>query len=126
MAIPVHIVSSDVALGGGGLAPEDVTASAPLVATPGDGTVALSADVGTGADQLAAGNHTHAFSAITGKPSTYAPTIGTTGTTAAAGNHVHAASAVTATAVPGGSATNVQGILDELEARIAALEALQA
>jgi hypothetical protein len=116
MAIPVHIVSSDVALGGGGLAPEDVTASAPLVATPGDGTVALSADVGTGADQLAAGNHTHAFSAITG----------TTGTTAAAGNHVHAASAVTATAVPGGSATNVQGILDELEARIAALEALQA
>ena len=45
---------------------------------------------------------------------------------AAAGNHVHAASAITATAVPGGSATNVQGILAELEARIAALEALQA
>lgn len=48
--------------------------------------------------------------------------LGTTGTTAAAGNHSHTAAQVTATAVGGGSATTVQGILAELEARIAALE----
>lgn len=48
--------------------------------------------------------------------------IGTTATTAAAGNHTHAASAVTATAIAPGTATNVQGILAELAARIAALE----
>lgn len=33
--------------------------------------------------------HTHSFSDISGKPSTYPPTIGTTSTTAAAGNHTH-------------------------------------
>lgn len=49
--------------------------------------------------------------------------LGTTASTAAAGNHAHAASAVTATAIAPGTATNVQGILAELAARIAALEA---
>lgn len=48
--------------------------------------------------------------------------LGSGGTQAAAGNHVHTATQVTATAVPGGTATTVQGILLELEGRIAALE----
>ncbi|MEN1985879.1 hypothetical protein [Paenibacillus hubeiensis] len=48
--------------------------------------------------------------------------IGTTASTAAAGNHVHAASAITATAIAPGTATNVQAILAELNARITALE----
>lgn len=48
--------------------------------------------------------------------------IGTSGTTAAAGNHSHDAQDVSATAVDGGTATDVQGILDELAARIVALE----
>ncbi|MEE2040184.1 hypothetical protein Q8791_23485 [Nocardiopsis sp. CT-R113] len=33
---------------------------------------------------------TVAWSAVTGKPSTFPPTIGTTASTAAAGNHTHA------------------------------------
>lgn len=49
--------------------------------------------------------------------------IGATAATAAAGNHVHAANTITATAIGPGTATNVQGILAELAARIVALEA---
>ncbi|RDI13455.1 hypothetical protein DEU38_13430 [Rhodococcus sp. AG1013] len=49
--------------------------------------------------------------------------LGSTASTASPGNHAHAASAVTATAIAPGTATNVQGILAELAARIAALEA---
>lgn len=48
--------------------------------------------------------------------------LGSTASTAAAGNHSHTATQVTATAVGTGTATNVQGILAELEARITALE----
>lgn len=48
--------------------------------------------------------------------------IGTTATTAAAGNHTHTATAVTATAISPGTATDVQGILAELAARITDLE----
>ncbi|WP_396902681.1 hypothetical protein [Mycolicibacterium sp.] len=48
--------------------------------------------------------------------------IGTGGAQAAAGNHTHNAGQVTATAVDGGTATTVQGILAELAARIAAVE----
>lgn len=63
-----------------------------------------------------------AWDDITDKPTTFAPIIGTAADQAAAGNHTHAASTVTATAVAGGTATDVQGILDELAARIADLE----
>lgn len=48
--------------------------------------------------------------------------IGTTATTAAAGNHTHTATNITATAISPGTATNVQGILAELAARITELE----
>ncbi|MER8086612.1 hypothetical protein ABTZ57_16115 [Streptomyces sp. NPDC094048] len=48
--------------------------------------------------------------------------VGTTAVTAAAGNHTHTATTVTATAIGPGTATTVQGILDELAARITALE----
>lgn len=40
----------------------------------------------------------------------------------AAGNHTHNAGQITATAIAPGTATNVQGILAELAARITALE----
>lgn len=48
--------------------------------------------------------------------------IGTTATTAAAGNHTHTAATVTATAISPGTATDVQGILAELAARITDIE----
>jgi hypothetical protein len=41
---------------------------------------------------------------------------------AAAGDHTHTAADITADTVGGGTATDVQGILEELEARIAAVE----
>lgn len=87
---------------------------------------------------------------VLNKPATFPPTIGTTASTAVAGNdarltqgaagvatvrqlgtgatqaatgnHTHTATAITATAISPGSATNVQGILAELAARITALE----
>ncbi|MEK3987999.1 hypothetical protein MHB77_32245 [Paenibacillus sp. FSL K6-3166] len=49
--------------------------------------------------------------------------LGATAATAAAGNHAHTATQVTATAIGPGTATNVQGILAELAARVVALEA---
>jgi len=48
--------------------------------------------------------------------------LGTSASTAAAGNHTHNAGQITATAIAPGTATNVQGILSELAARITALE----
>jgi len=59
---------------------------------------------------------------VTGKPDTFPPTIGTTATTAKAGNATQTATQTTATAISPGTATNVQGILGELAARIATLE----
>lgn len=74
----------------------------------------------TGKAVLTAANQAAARTAIGAGTSSL--TIGTTASTAAAGNHVHPASAVTATAIAPGTATNVQGILAELAARITALE----
>lgn len=48
--------------------------------------------------------------------------IGTTSTTAKAGDAVQTATETPATAIGAGTATDVQGILAELEARITALE----
>lgn len=48
--------------------------------------------------------------------------LGTGAQAAAPGNHTHAASAITASVVGPGSATDVQGILEELNARINSLE----
>lgn len=78
--------------------------------------------IGTTATTAKAGNYVPAWGDVTGKPTTFAPIIGTTATTAKAGNAVQTATQTTATAVGGGTATNVQAILVELEARIAALE----
>lgn len=39
-------------------------------------------------------SHTHTYASITGKPSTFAPTIGTTATTAKAGNYTPTATEV--------------------------------
>lgn len=50
-----------------------------------------------------------AWGDVTGKPTTFPPTVGTTATTAAAGNHTHADYATTAA-------------LAALEARVTALE----
>lgn len=68
------------------------------------------------------GVSTVAWDDVTDKPTTFAPTIGTTATTAKAGNAVQTATQTTATAISPGTATNVQGILAELAARITALE----
>jgi len=75
----------------------------------------------TGKAVLTSANQAAARTAIGAGTSNLA--IGTTASTAAAGNHVHPASAITATAIAPGTATNVQGILAELAARVAALEA---
>lgn len=74
----------------------------------------------TGKAVLTAANQAAARTAIGAGTSNLA--IGTTASTAAAGNHVHPATAITATAIAPGTATNVQGILAELAARITALE----
>lgn len=71
---------------------------------------------------LETGGGAAAWADITGKPATFPPVIGTTATTAKAGNAVQNATQTTATSVSPGTATNVQAILAELSARIAALE----
>lgn len=61
-----------------------------------------------------------AWADVTGKPSTFAPTIGATASTAAAGNHNHA---VTADAGSGlAAAANIQALAVALSTRIKALE----
>lgn len=76
--------------------------------------------IGSGAGQAVAGNDTRLTAGAAGTATVRA--IGSTATTAAAGNHTHAATAITATAIGPGTATNVQGILAELAARITAVE----
>jgi len=80
----------------------DVTGKPAVIAAGADQAVARTA-IGAGTSSLA---------------------IGSTASTAAAGNHAHTATQVTATAIGPGTATNVQGILGELAARIATLEAV--
>src|SRR5690606_2371643 len=66
--------------------------------------------------------------ALTAAQSAATPSIrvtASTSTTAAAGNHTHTAAEVTATAISPGTATDVQGILAELAARITDLETAQ-
>lgn len=90
---------------GGGAAPTvtwDGIANKPTVIAAGDTQAAARSAIGAGTSNLA---------------------IGTTATTAKAGNAVQTATQTTATAIAPGTATNVQGILAELAARIAALEA---
>lgn len=74
----------------------------PAVIAAGDTQAAARAAIGAGTSNLV---------------------IGTTASTAKAGNAVQTAAQTTATAIAPGTATNVQGILAELAARIAALEA---
>ncbi|WP_097921747.1 hypothetical protein [Streptomyces sp. wa1063] len=76
--------------------------------------------IGTTASTAVAGNDTRLTAGVAGVATVRA--IGSTATTAAAGNHVHTATQVTATAISPGSATTVQGILAELAARITVLE----
>lgn len=97
----------------------------PFIATP-SGEVADAPDGAIPIDLFGAGSGGSAgpvaWSEVTDKPTTFPPTVGTTASTAKAGNAVQTATQTTATAVAGGTATNVQGILAELAARIAALE----
>lgn len=90
---------------GGGVEPTvawDDVADKPAVIAAGDTQAAARSAIGAGTSNLA---------------------IGTTASTAKAGNAVQTAAQTTATAIAPGTATNVQGILAELAARIAALEA---
>ena len=69
------------AAGGGGMTPEEITAAAPATWDPETRTIGVS--VGTGSNQVAAGNHnhngvyapashTHTWSEVTGKPTFHA------------------------------------------------------
>ena len=71
------------------------------------------------------------WSSVTGKPTTFSPTIGTTATTAKAGNYVPTYAEITGkpeTFAPAththtiANVTGLQALLDDLEARLAALE----
>lgn len=89
--------------GGGSITSDDITdatAVGKAVLTAGDAAAARTA-IGAGTSNLQ---------------------LGSDATQAAAGNHTHTASVITATPVEGGTATDVQGILEELAQRIAALE----
>lgn len=120
---------------GGGVDPTvawDDVADKPAVIAAGDTQAAARSAIGAGTSNLAigttastakAGNYVPSWDDVTGKPATFPPVIGTTATTAKAGNAVQTAAQTTATAIAPGTATNVQGILAELAARIAALEA---
>ena len=75
--------------------------------------------------------HSHAWADITGKPATFAPTIGKTATTAKAGDYVPTWSEITgkpSTFTPAththtiANVTGLQAVLDDLEARLSALE----
>lgn len=100
-----------------------------ITVTPEDGDPV---DLQTYLDGLGGGDVTVAWADITGIPAALTAAqaaatpsiraIGTTATTAAAGSHTHTATVTTATAIGPGTATNVQGILAELAARIATLE----
>jgi len=57
---PVHL--SDLGGGGGGVQPEDISATAP--ATWDAETSTIGVDIGTGANQAAAGNHSHTPASI--------------------------------------------------------------
>lgn len=92
----------------------------PAVIASGADAAAARAAIGAGTSNLAigttsstakAGDYQPTWAQVTGKPATFAPSA-----------HTHTATEVTATAVGGGSATTVQGILEELALRIAALE----
>lgn len=76
--------------------------------------------IGSGATDAVAGNDARLTAGAAGTATVRA--IGSTSTTAAAGNHSHTATQVTATAISPGTATDVQGILAELAARITDLE----
>ena len=71
------------------------------------------------------------WSSVTGKPTTFAPTIGTTATTAKAGNYVPTYAEITGkpeTFAPTththtiANVTGLQALLDDLETRLEALE----
>ena len=108
--------------GGGGLV-NSVNGIAPDV----DGDIVVTfQDVGALPD-----SYVPTWASITGKPSTFAPTIGTTATTAKAGNYVPAWGDVTGkptdfTPAPHthviADVTNLQNIIDDLTTRIEALE----
>ena len=65
--------------------------------------------IGTTSTSAAAGNHTHQWLAITDKPTTFPPTIGTTSVTAAAGDHVHTGYAAMGPGATGRAVTDITG-----------------
>ncbi|WP_342480408.1 hypothetical protein NST07_25685 [Paenibacillus sp. FSL L8-0340] len=119
-------IIQDLQEGAGGGGGSTVTAADITDATTVGRSVIKAADaaaartaIGAGTSSLALG--TTAGTALAGNSALLA--LGTTASTAAAGNHAHTATQVTATAIGPGTATTVQGILAELAARIATLEA---
>lgn len=80
----------------------------------------LVVEAGAEVEGLEGGGGSTAWADVTGKPTTFPPTVGTSATTAAAGNHNHA---ITADAASGlAAAANLQAAFIALSARIKALE----
>lgn len=80
---------------------------------------------------FAPSTHAHDWADITNKPATFSPTIGTTATTAKAGNYVPTYAEITGKPTnfkPSAhthtimNITGLQTLLDDLEARLSALE----
>lgn len=110
----VVLSASDVGARAAGNVPWGEVTGVPtaLTAAQAAGTASIRA-IGTTATTAAAGNHTHTWDSVTGKPAVIAAgadaaaaraaigagtsnlSIGTSGTNAAAGNHTHAWSAIT-------------------------------
>ena len=82
-------------------------------------------------ETFAPATHSHAWEDVTNKPATFAPTIGATATTAKAGNYVPTYAEITgkpSTFAPAththtiANVTGLQAKIDDLEARLSALE----
>lgn len=106
---------------GGGMQPDEITASAPATWDPETKTVGVT--TGTTEGTVATGDHTHAASAITSGTLNIAriPT-GTTSSTVATGNHTHTGLMTgSATAVADSTAEDVATLVTDLNALLAAL-----
>lgn len=103
--------------GGTGMQPEDIIATAPATWDPETSTVGVT--VGTAAGTVAAGNHTHAASAITSGTLAIAriPT-GTTSATVATGDRGLSGAAA---AQADSTASDVAGLVADLNALLAKL-----
>lgn len=88
----------------------------------GAGTGSSNLVLGTTSTTAKAGDYVPTYAEVTGKPTTFAPTIGTTASTAAAGNHTHTGLLTgSASALADSDAADVEGLVNDLNALLAVL-----